>query len=144
MKHKILMGTALLFIGLMSCKKEGCTDIDATNYDLDAKKDNGTCTYEGNTIFWYDEDVANYLVSDGAISLTYYVDNNIVGSSAANVYWSGTSPDCGTTGLVTVSKNLGGFKTQAYAYEIVDQDGWIYWQGTLNFNANTCFSLQLN
>lgn len=31
---------------LVSCKKKGCTDPLATNYDLDAKKDNGTCVYE--------------------------------------------------------------------------------------------------
>lgn len=30
---------------LMACKKEGCTDPDALNYNDEAKKDDGTCTY---------------------------------------------------------------------------------------------------
>lgn len=30
---------------LVSCKKEGCTDPTALNYDENAKKDNGSCTY---------------------------------------------------------------------------------------------------
>lgn len=30
---------------LASCKKEGCTDPTAENYDSNAKKDNGSCTY---------------------------------------------------------------------------------------------------
>jgi hypothetical protein len=38
----ITIGTALLAI---SCKKEGCTDPSALNYNDDAKKDDGTCTY---------------------------------------------------------------------------------------------------
>lgn len=32
-----------------SCKKEGCTDVDATNYNAKAKKDDGSCTYEEDT-----------------------------------------------------------------------------------------------
>ncbi|UTW63631.1 hypothetical protein KFE98_05645 [bacterium SCSIO 12741] len=31
--------------GMTSCKKEGCTDSTATNYDADAKDDDGSCTY---------------------------------------------------------------------------------------------------
>ena len=36
------MAIALAFT---SCKKEGCTDPSATNYDPDAKKDDGSCEY---------------------------------------------------------------------------------------------------
>ena len=30
---------------LSSCKKEGCTEPNATNYSEKAKKDDGSCTY---------------------------------------------------------------------------------------------------
>lgn len=40
---------ALLFVGIVilsiSCKKEGCTDSQAENYDSDAKKDDGSCVF---------------------------------------------------------------------------------------------------
>jgi hypothetical protein len=39
----ILSATALI---ATSCKKKGCTDETATNYSEEAKKDDGTCTYE--------------------------------------------------------------------------------------------------
>lgn len=41
---------ALVFT-MSSCKKEGCTDETALNFNQDAKKDNGSCTYEtGNAV----------------------------------------------------------------------------------------------
>lgn len=44
---------SFLFIAT-SCKKEGCTDETATNYNEDAKKDDGTCTYTN------DEELATF------------------------------------------------------------------------------------
>lgn len=36
---------AALSAGVVSCKKDGCTDPAAENYDSKAKKDDGSCTY---------------------------------------------------------------------------------------------------
>jgi hypothetical protein len=47
-KNTILLATAMLFV-LTGCKKEGCTDSTATNYDADAKKDDGSCTFNTTT-----------------------------------------------------------------------------------------------
>lgn len=44
-KYFILLGSALL-VASTSCKKEGCTNPDATNYDEKAKKDDGSCIVE--------------------------------------------------------------------------------------------------
>lgn len=50
MKTKnILKFGAFLFVGLLSltaCKKEGCMDETAINYNEDAKKDDGSCEYK--------------------------------------------------------------------------------------------------
>ena len=48
MKRKIFLLTlvvAVLTLAIAGCQREGCTDPKATNYDSDAKKDNGTCVY---------------------------------------------------------------------------------------------------
>ena len=127
-----------------SCSKEqGCTDPDSKNYSATAEEDDGSCAYEGSAVFWYNETAANGLVDDGATSLTYYVDGKIVGSSASNVFWTG-SPDCGQNSSVSITKDLGNVKTQAYSYSVKDQTGFEYWSGTLNFNANTCFAIELS
>lgn len=48
MKKTILISGALIFtltVGLTSCKKEGCTDPTAINYDTAAQKDDGSCEF---------------------------------------------------------------------------------------------------
>jgi hypothetical protein len=44
----ILAGTMTLT--QTGCKKEGCTDATATNYDEKADEDDGTCTYERDAL----------------------------------------------------------------------------------------------
>lgn len=44
MKKAVILSLALPLI-FASCKKEGCTDVNATNYNENANKDNGSCTY---------------------------------------------------------------------------------------------------
>jgi hypothetical protein len=127
---------------ITSCKKEGCTDPDSINYDADAKKDNGTCEYEGKVVFWYNGATADSLIANDAISLTYYVDGQVVGSSAASVYWTG-APNCDQSGSVTVKKALGSVKNKSYTYSIKDQSGFEFWSGVTNYTANTCLKLQL-
>ncbi len=144
MKKKLsqLLILSMVVGGIWSCKKEGCIDQDATNFNADAKKDDGTCTYEGKAVFWYNQAVADSLLSYGTSSLSYYVDGQVVGSSAANVYWT-AAPDCGADASVTVTKSLGSVKTQSYSYKVVDETGFEWWSGNLNFNANTCQSIEL-
>jgi hypothetical protein len=43
---KVLLSLSLVLPLVMSCKKEGCTDATAINYNVEAKKDDGTCKYE--------------------------------------------------------------------------------------------------
>ena len=141
----ILMALVISAFAIMSssCAKEkGCMDPESINYNHDAEEDDGSCEYQGRIIFWYDEAAAEYLIENDVISLKYYVDGELVGSSAASVYYS-DAPECGQDGTVTVTKNLGKDKTKSFTYSVKDQDGVELWSGNVTFKANTCTAIQL-
>ena len=135
----LLAGTTIV----TSCKKEGCMDADSTTYDSEARKDDGTCKYEGEVLFWFNQATSQALIADGATALKYYVDGALVGSAATSVYYS-TSPGCGASGVVTVVKDLGSSKTKSFTFSVKDDTGFEYYQGSKSFTANTCLALELN
>ena len=76
MKRKILIGLGLVVL-LISCKKEGCIDPTAINYDANADVDNGTCTYPEPEPDPRDQFTGNYWVTDSLwiFSSFDHVDN---------------------------------------------------------------------
>jgi hypothetical protein len=42
---KVALFALIISVGFISCKKKGCTDENAINYDSGAKKDNQSCNY---------------------------------------------------------------------------------------------------
>jgi len=144
----ILMAVLLTTATMLSpscTKPKGCTDPDAKNYDTSAGKDDGSCTYEGKVIFWYGESTSIALLNDRVNSLTYHIDGIIVGSTAASVYWLGsTGPECGQEGLVTHTKNLGSDKNKSYSFSVKSETGEEYWNGSISFSAKTCTTMELS
>jgi len=127
---------------ISSCQKDGCTDPDGTNFSSEATSNDGSCKFEGRTVLWFGENTANALINDGASNLTFYLDGNIIGSSATTVFWTG-APECGQTGSITATKDLGDLKNKSFSYSVVDDTGYEYWSGSLSIEANTCKSIEL-
>jgi MbnP len=64
--HMLIALTLILSIGFTACKKRGCTDPTASNFDAAAERDNGSCTY----------------ATEGAITLNF--THNINGTSISS------------------------------------------------------------
>ena len=87
-----LMGTTIL----SSCKKEGCTDSKANNYDEDAKKDDNSCTYPTININSGGDD-GDVTGSGGSITATHNWTNN---QSKAELNMDLTSTKGGTFQII--------------------------------------------
>lgn len=87
MKKKLLViaGLALL---LSSCKKEGCTDENATNYDINAEVDDGSCILPEPDV--RDPYLGNYWVTD---SLWIFESFNTEENYTLNISTGGTVSD---------------------------------------------------
>lgn len=98
-KWLLLILPALILSGMSSCKKKGCTDQEATNFNEEAKKDDESCTYAPTIKLIGDKEVeinlgANYedqgataTNKDGS-SLTVVIDDasDEVNTSVAGTY----------------------------------------------------------
>jgi hypothetical protein len=78
---RFLLASALL-LTIASCERHpGCTDVNATNYNVNAQVDNGTCLYD--VTFYFDENGPNATVNI----------NNQTGTVSKN--YQSAAPTCG-------------------------------------------------
>lgn len=142
MKYVSFLPVSVALLLLCSCKKEGCTDSSATNFDAEARKNNNSCTYQGEAVFWFGRETSENLQLNAVTSLKYYVDDQLEGSSASDVYFSG-APACGQNGSISVTRDLGGEKRDSHSYRVEDQLGRIIWQGNLDLEGGVCLKQEL-
>jgi hypothetical protein len=91
-------GIALLgAMSMTSCKKKGCMDTDATNFNEKAKKDDGTCTYKPT------------IVLNGSATVTVAVGGTFTDEGATATNRDGSSVTVVTTGGPVVTTSTGTF-----------------------------------
>ncbi len=168
MKKFFIYSVSLLSLAIVSsCKQEGCTDINATNFNLQASKDDGSCnyltkgctdplsetynaaaevsdgscTYKGSVLFWYDQAMATTLSNASVTSLKFYVNDQLIGSSAATVYFTG-EPSCGS-GSASITDRVLLDRTEAIEYMVRDQSDNLLWFGIVEMKAKSCIKKKL-
>ncbi|MDA7803276.1 hypothetical protein N8987_01700 [Crocinitomix sp.] len=134
---KTFFAALILTFVFISCKKEGCINENAANYDSEAKKDDGSCNYEASVSFWFNEEVADGL--SGA-ELNIAMNEKFVGTMDATDWKTG--PDCGGENY-TIVIDLEGNSNESFAYSIANNFGMHMFDGTVTLIPNDCISEQL-
>jgi len=98
-----LLTISILVLTMMivgSCKKDGCTDKTANNFDEKAKNDDGTCTYDMGTItFW---------ISTGSNGTVAIDVDNVNQGTVTEFYGVNPPADCeNADGCVTATLKTG-------------------------------------
>ena len=144
-----LLGLGLLVASTMtltSCKKEGCINKDATNFDAEADEDNGSCKFEGKVVTWWSKNTSNEGQKDNVKSIKVYLDGVLTHDESINLYWT-SAPDCGQSGAFTKTFDMGSSTSKSVSYRgvLTFSDGtpdFTYWQGTISLDANSCYALE--
>ncbi|MDE0770768.1 MAG: hypothetical protein OSB25_01020 [Salibacteraceae bacterium] len=163
--HKLTLGILVICSGLISCKKEGCTDFDASNYDSKANTDNGnrivegctdtnavnflskatnengTCHYEAGVVLWYNAKTSKSMQSIGIDELTYVVNGIDFGKFPTTTFWP-NNPGCSLSNTISASLELGSEKSGIGKIDYYFKGNF---QGTqdISLNANECTSLDI-
>ena len=153
MKHSkklfTLLTISVFFISLSSCKKEGCTDANASNYNSEAEKDDGTCTYDFSAVFWIDAATSQSLQNGFIDELKIHVDDVFIGKMSTNSSLL-VAPNCNAGG---VSFNESGStettKTINYKATYTQQTGpnttseFTKYEGSIKLSGGVCQPFQL-
>lgn len=137
MKKLLLLLAIPVALSLTGCKKQGCTDMFATNYSDAAKKDDGSCMYTSKLIFWQDIDAATSWTPLGVSILKFYVNGQYIGSCMANDYMTG-QPSCSQNGQTATTIELGKNKTATVQVKVTDQTDFIWYEETVPVTAGDC------
>lgn len=144
---KINVLLAILCLGLVvySCKKPGCIDPIASNYDEKAKEGNELCpcTYEGSLAFWFDEATSDSIdVFEPYDSLKFYVEDYFIEGLEVTEFQD-EEPECAKKGVPTYTAGFGRSTFRWVKYEVRNELGGIVWDSIVKMEANECIKIQL-
>jgi len=149
-KMNSVVAVMLLSLLVFSCKKPGCTDPIATNYDIKAKSDNINCTYEGQVGFWYNEAAGKKLKALGGDSLKFFMYENYIDSSKV-IYVDSLSvidfldeaPECGASDVATYTSAFGKSDFRFVQYRIFNELDLLLYDSIVKLTADECLMIQL-
>ena len=122
-----MLASTLVFA---ACKKKGCMDANAQNYDAEAEKDDASCTYNAYATFWFDQATSISQSQAGTTTIEVFVGDVSGGSLPVGSYAGPATPSCGGNNTIAVTKNLGASATKSLDWQAKDQNGNVLYSGT--------------
>ncbi len=148
-KSTLILLVAIIGLSFASCKKYGCTDPDALNFDDKVRSNNLVCEYEGSILFWYDKITQDSLeqIYGKIRALEYYVDLERI-DSIEFTNPQDKLPRCGSKEVANFEDSLGTGYTRwvEYYVQLVDPSGMrgpILYDSIVSITANECLKIQL-
>lgn len=135
-----LLLTSMVFF---ACKKEGCTDLEATNTTEGAKKDDGSCVYESSVVFWHTAATRSVMSTNGISSLNYYLDGTLLGTTGITTVYP-TAPDCNESTAFVRSIAYDESSTKQLNYQVTNQSGALIFSGIIVFVNGACIAEELS
>ena len=132
----------LLSISSCSTKKQGCTNTDAINYDLNAEEDDGSCTYAADVVFWISEVNSDTYIAGSVNTLSIYIDGDLKGS-LATINFSSSAPACGSGEGLEFEVNLGSSNSKQFNFEVKDENDNVLHNGTITVEARECEKVEI-
>lgn len=123
----IILSFFLLVLLHNSCKKKGCTDQCANNYQEKAKENDGTCTYDNAKVSFYTNGF-----SHGQIIISVIQPGDTFIASNTIDMALGFVPACESAGTVTISRPKGSYRI--FALGTGDSYEWNYF----NYEFDPC------
>ena len=145
---KNLFFAVILLTGMLtiySCKKAGCTDPNAKNYNSKDNTNDGSCIYQGNIIFWWNQVYTDSAQSFGIPTAYIYINGTLSGTGlVSSTYWN-SPPSCSANGSISFTEQLGSLKSQVYNYLVTDFPGTgdTLAIGSITVTGNGCSQIQL-
>lgn len=117
MKTCIKIGFIFSLVIIASCKKEGCTDYNADNYNPSANDNDGSCIYSGTVTFWINTNYNNVDVTLNGVTKTI------------SIYYPDYNPQCNDIGCATFTLTSGTYSFYAEENSLFGE----VWSGALQF-----------
>lgn len=128
----------ILALSFVSCRKEGCTNPLATNFNENATDSDNSCLFKGDVVFWFDENTSQNLGGTfGTENLNVYFDDELIGTYDVNNFQE-TAPDCSQQSTVGTEVDLGGETEESFNFRIEDDGGSIIEEGLVQVSASEC------